>query len=223
MENYIFNNRTLNKFYPMKSTAVFLMLCGLALFISCKKDESGTLGGSQSPIGAIGETVESSFSEISGVSGISGTVTSLSGGVSSFSGSATITNETIKNILSNSSLVTVDGNTVSIEGVKVKFTSEGIESYGPLTRGIISKFDAKVGDTYPCGSGKRTVTSVSTDDDFFWGGMMIKAISVEETPNAFGVKKIVYFSNHKWGLVAVEFTFDDNSVARFPVYSSTSN
>lgn len=207
----------------MKPTTLILLFCGILQFSSCKKDDSGTLGGSQSPIGAVGETVESSFSGIAGVSGISGTVESLSGGVSSFSGTATITNETIKNILSNSSLVTVDGNNVAIEGVKVKFTSEGIESFGPLAKGIISKFDAKVGDTYPCGTGKRTVTSVSTDDDFFWGGMLIKAISVEETPNAFGVKKIVYFSNHKWGLVAVEFTFDDNSVARFPVYSSTSN
>lgn len=207
----------------MKSTFIFFFLLSLLTLVACKKDDSSTLGGSQSPIGLVGETVESSYSAIAGVSSITGTVTTLSDGVSSFTGSAVITNTAIKNILSNSSLVQIDGDNVSIEGVKVKFTSEGIESVEPLERGIIAKFSSSVGDTYPCGSGKRTVTSVSTDDDFFWGGMMIKVMSVEETPNKFGVKKIIYFSNHKWGLVSVEFTFDDNSVASFPVYSSSSN
>ena len=117
----------------------------------------------------------------------------------------------------------INGDNVSIDGVKVKFTSEGIESFGPLERGIIVKYDSSVGDTYPCGSGKRTVISKSTDDDFFWGGMMIKVLAIEENPNKLGVKKIVYYANHRWGLVAVEFTFDDNSVARYPVYSSSSN
>lgn len=207
----------------MKSTLIILLTISFFFSFSCKKDDSSTLGGSQSPIGAVGETIGSSSSQIDGVSSITGTVTSLSGGVSEFTGSAVITNTAIKNILSNSSLVQIDGDNVSIEGVKVKFTSEGIESFGPLEPGIIAKFSSSVGDTYPCGSGKRSVTSVSTDDDFYWGGMMIKVMSVEETPDKFGVKKIVYFSNHKWGLVAVQFTFDDNSVATFPVYSSTSN
>ena len=207
----------------MKATFFFLLTGSVLFFGSCKKDNTSSIGGSQSPIGMVGETVTSSSGSIDGVGSISGTVTTLSDGVSTFTGSALVTNTAIKNILANSALVQIDGDNVSIEAVKVKFTSEGIESFGPLEPGIIAKFSSATGDTYPCGTGKRSVTSVSTTDDYFWGGMMIKVMSVEETPNKFGVKKIVYFSNHKWGLVAVEFTFDDNSVATFPVYSSTSN
>jgi len=207
----------------MKSTFLFLFACCFLSIMSCKKDDTSSIGGSQSPIGLVGETVVSSSSAIAGVSSISGTVSTLSDGVSTFNGSAVITNTTIKNIMANYAAVVVDGNNVTIDGVKVKFTSEGIESFGPLEPGIIAKFSSSVGDTYPCGSGKRTVTSVSETDDYYWGGMMIKVMSVEETPNKLGVKKIIYYSNHKWGLVAVEFTFDDNSVATFPVYSSSSN
>lgn len=207
----------------MKTRILYVIFfISIALF-SCKKEKTESIGGAQSAMGLVGATVSSSSSAVAGVSGITGTVKTLSDGVSSFNGSAVITNTTIKNILSSYAAATVTGNNVTITDVKVKFTSEGIESFGPLEPGIIAKFDAKVGDTYPCGSGKRTVKAVSTTDDFYWGGMGIKVITVEETPNKLGVKKITYFSNHKWGLAAVEFTFDDNSVARFPVFSSASN
>jgi hypothetical protein len=207
----------------MKSRIIFIVLfLSLAVF-SCKKASTDSIGGSQSAMGLVGATVSSSMGTIAGVSSITGRVTTLADGVSSFSGSAVITNATIKNIMSSYAAATVSGNNVSITDVKVKFTSEGIESFGPLEPGIIAKFDSKVGDTYPCGSGKRTVTAVSTTDDFYWGGMMIKVMKVEETPNKLGIKKIIYYSNHKWGLAAVEFTFEDNSVALFPVISSASN
>jgi hypothetical protein len=207
----------------MKTKTILVLLCISIAVISCKKDNGASIGGSQSAMGLVGATVSSSSGAIAGVSSITGSVKTLANGVSSFSGSATITNTTIKNILSSYAAATVNGNVVSITDVKVKFTSEGIESFGPLEPGIIANFSSKVGDTYPTSSGKRTVTAVSTTDDFYWGGMGIKVIKVEETPNKYGVKKIIYYSNHKWGLVAVEFTFDDNSVASFPVYSSTSN
>jgi hypothetical protein len=48
-------------------------------------------------------------------------------------------------------------------------------------------------------------------------------MKIEETPNRLGVKKITYYANHRWGLVGIEFTFDDNSVAKFPLFSSASN
>jgi hypothetical protein len=199
-----------------------IILLSITLF-SCKKVTTESIGGTQSAMGLVGATVSSSSAAVAGVSSITGRVATLADGVSSFSGSAVITNTTIKNILSNYAGATISGNNVSISDVKVKFTSEGIESFGPLEKGVIANFTSKVGDTYSTSSGKRTVTAVSTTDDFSWGGMLIKVIKVEETPNKLGVKKITYYSNHKWGLVAVEFTFDDNSVAKFPVYSSASN
>ncbi len=207
----------------MKARIFIIVLFVSVVIFSCKKESTESIGGAQSAMGLVGATVSSSSGIVAGVSSITGRVTTLADGVSSFSGSAVVTNATIKNIMSSYAAATVTGNNVSITDVKVKFTSEGIESFGPLEPGIIAKFDAKVGDTYPCGSGKRTVTAVSTANDFYWDGMMIKVITVEETPNKLGVKKITYYSNHKWGLAAVEFTFDDNSIALFPVISSASN
>ena len=42
--------------------------------------------------------------------------------------------------------------------------------------------------------------------------MKIKVIQVEGTPNkADGVKSVTYWGNHRFGIVAVETTFDDGS------------
>jgi len=53
--------------------------------------------------------------------------------------------------------------------------------------------------------------------------MMIKVIEVEEHPNKLGVETIRYYANHRFGMVGMQFTFDDESVAAFPVYVSTEN
>jgi hypothetical protein len=191
---------------------------------SCKKDSVDTLGGSQSAMGLVGATVSSSSTAISGVSSIAGTVTNLTDGVSSFSGSAVITNTAIKNAISNWSGAVINGNNVTVSDVKVKFTSEGIESIQPLEPGVIVNFNSEVGDSYKGSNGAvRTVVSKSTTDDYYWGFMNIKVMKIEENVNKLGVKKINYYANHRWGLVGVEFTFDDNSVAKFPVFSSASN
>ena len=52
-------------------------------------------------MGEIGVTVSSSSLSITGVSNINGEVVGLEDGVSSFSGTAEVTNSSIKNILSN--------------------------------------------------------------------------------------------------------------------------
>jgi|WetSurMetagenome_2_1015567.scaffolds.fasta_scaffold164556_2 hypothetical protein len=218
-------------------TKYFFSVIILALaFVSCKKDSVDTLGGTQSAMGAVGATVSSSSAAVAGVSSITGRVATLTDGVSSFSGSAVITNATIKNIMSNWSGAVISGNNVTVTGIKARFTSEGIEGIEPLEPGVIVNFSSQVGDTYKGSNGVvRTVMSVSTTDDYYWGGaenkdgtpgkggFNIKVMKVEETPNVLGVKKITYIANHKWGLVGVEFTFDDNSVAKFPVFSSASN
>jgi hypothetical protein len=48
-------------------------------------------------------------------------------------------------------------------------------------------------------------------------------IEVRENLNKYGVKQIRYWANHRFGLVGIEFTFDDNSIARYPVYFSAEN
>lgn len=213
------------KIYFFMKTKLFLpVLFIILVFTACKKDKTDILGGGQSPMGEVGETISSSSGTISGVSSINASVVSLNNGISSFSGTAVITNSAIKNILSNHPQTVINGDNVTITDIEFRITSEGIESINGLEPGVIVKYDSNVGDSYTInGGGKRTVISKSTDDDYFWGGMLIKAMQIEENTNKFGVKKTVYWANHRFGLVGIEFTFDDNSTAKFPVFSSTTN
>ncbi len=207
----------------MRSKLLFLLLFVSVIITSCKKKNIDTLGGSQSPIGEVGVTLATTAS-VNGVSSVSGSVTSLEDGISSFSGSAVITNTAIKNILSGFPGTSINGNNVTVSGIEFKITTEGIKSFNGLEEGIIVKYDAKVGDKYSIsGGGKRTVISRSTIDDYPWGFMDIKVIQVEENVNKLGIKKINYWANHRFGLVGVEITFDDNSTANFPIFASAQN
>lgn len=203
-----------------------LFICALMaalVFSSCKKNKD-SLGGAPSPIGEAGVTFSTNYGTIAGVSNVAATVATLNNGVSSINGTATVTNATIKNILSNHPEATIDGNNVTLTGVEFKMTTEGVEAVYGLQPGIIVKYDSNVGDTYSLDDGvTRTVTAKSTDNDFYWGGMLIKIVQVEENLNKFGVKKILYWANHRFGLVAIEFQFDDNSTATFPIYASAEN
>lgn len=202
---------------------LFLALFSFVLF-SCEKD-SDSVGGEQSPIGEVGNITTSSSAVVAGVGSIEAEVVKLEGGVSVYTGSATITNSTVKNILSNFPEFTVSGNKVTATGVKVKVTKEGIEGIAGFPPGVIVKYDAVVGDKYPVGSSGRSreVVSRSSTDDYSYGFYDIKVIKVEETPNEKGVKKISYWANHRFGLVGIQFDFDDGTSAKFPVYNSNEN
>ena len=210
----------------MKFSLLLFALISLAVtFQSCEKYLGGTtLGGTLSPMGEIGATFSSTSMEIAGVSNFEASVVSVKDKVSTFSGSADVTNAGIKTILSNATEITINGNKVTAKDIKFKTTTEGFESVAGLDPGIIVKYDAKVGDTYTTESNKtRTVVSRSTDDDYGYGFMLIKVIKVEENTNELGVKKMIYWANHKFGLVGIEVVFDDGSSAKFPVYASTTN
>jgi hypothetical protein len=217
-----FNN--LLKSYFMKRKIIFTVLFITLVFTACKKKDTDTLGGTQSALGEIGATLSTTSTPVPGVSSVAASVVSLENGISSFSGSAVVTNDTYKNILSNYPEATINGNNVSISGVEFKITTEGVEAVYGLEPGIIVKYDSNVGDTYAVGGGvTRTVVSKSTTDDYAWGFMEIKVIQVEEITNKFGVKKIKYIANHRFGIVGIEFTFDDNSTAKIPIWSSAEN
>ena len=213
----------------MKKIFQLIILSSALLITSCDLIEEAItgskLGGEQSAIGQVGVTVTSSSAQINGVSNFQASVTSLSGGVSTYTGSATIANTSIINTLTNLPGVTVSGNTVTVTGVKFKSTTEGVESIYGFDPGILIKYSSSVGDEYEVlgSSTKRVVTAKSISDDFNWGGMMIKVIKVEENINRGGIRKITYFGNHKWGMVAVRFDFDDGSYSQFPIYNSANN
>jgi len=108
-----------------------------------------------------------------------------------------------------------NGKTYQLQG---KVTDKGIYDYvysngdknKPFT---LVKFDAKVGDQWEFKVGTQTVvrkvTHVSTDNDTYYGMLMIKTIDVEETiPTGLQVKgaaspftKILWKFNHKFGFI----------------------
>jgi hypothetical protein len=114
--------------------------------------------------------------------------------------------------------------------VKMKITSEGIQDF--INRDgnahTIIKFDANVGDEYNLTKSggqtlKRTVTQKSTTDDFAYGFMNIKTMTTEQESSYPGVKKIVYKTNHKFGLVFAEIQFEDGTKINSYVYAANSN
>lgn len=98
-----------------KLLTTLLGLTLIVLSVSCdkllNKDDPSELNGDQSPMGEVGATVESSSAAIAGVSNFTATVTSLSDGVSSYNASATVTDDLLKNMVSNFPGVTINGNT----------------------------------------------------------------------------------------------------------------
>jgi hypothetical protein len=179
-------------------------------------------------MGEVGAATESSSMEIAGVSNFSASVIALKSGVSTYTGTATVKNEILKNLVANIPGITVVGDKVTTSGMDFKVTKEGVELKTGPGAGIWVKYDSNVGDTYPIGStGKvRTVVAKTGVDDYSYGFMLIKVIQVEETPNYLkttGISKITYVANHRFGLVGVKFTLDDGTTASFPIYNSAEN
>lgn len=109
----------------------------------------------------------------------------------------------------------------------MKITSEGIQDFFNKDgkQHTIVKYDANVGDTYKItkSDGKtitRTVTQKSTTDDYPYGFMNIKVITVEQDSRIPGVKKIVYKANHKFGLVNVQLVLEDGSTVSSNLYTT---
>ncbi len=104
--------------------------------------------------------------------------------------------------------------TVTTE-IKVKATDKGIQDFvyskgntnKPFT---LIKYDDGVGDkyTFTADDGTeytREIVSKSTEDEYPLGFFYIKVTKVDETqPNDPLLKKISYYTNHKFGLVGIE-------------------
>jgi hypothetical protein len=205
----------------------------LITFFSCekllKKDDPSVLNGNQSSMGKVGVSVESSSVEIAGISNCKASVTALDGGVSSYSGSATVKNVLLKNLVANIPGITINGDKVTATNIQFKLTDEGFECKTGPAAGVLVKYDSNVGDTYPIGStgNVRTVVAKTGLDDYPYGFYLIKVIQVEENPSYLksgsGVTKITYVANHKYGLVGVKVTMDDGTSSTFPIYTSAEN
>jgi hypothetical protein len=119
-----------------------------------------------------------------------------------------------------------NGQNMEVEG---RITDKGIYDYvysnGDKKKPFpLVKFDAKVGDKYTFKVGNQTVVREvvhrSTEDDTFYGFMLIKTIDVEETIPAgvqvngenVGVSKILWRFNHKFGFISARVTETNNQV-----------
>ncbi len=115
---------------------------------------------------------------------------------------------------------------LSCEG-KFKITDKGILDMNNVDHKpfVLVKFDGKVGDKYTItkSDGKTIVREIvrkSTADDFMWNGMIIKTVDVEQSSNIPGVSKIIYFTNHKFGIVAVRVMMEDGSAPQLNLVPS---
>jgi hypothetical protein len=213
----------------MKKTCLFLAVA--LVLTSCKKDntsiDSSTIGGSTNiPINTVGNTFSNSVS--SGISAYQGTITitKVTDGVSTIQFKAAIPSnipilQGIKAKYKDAS-----GNLLC-EG-KFKMTDAGILDYNNKDHKpfVLVKYDGNVGDKYILEKSDgttivREVVRKSTTDDYYWNGLLIKTIDVEQTSNIAGVKKITYFSNHKFGLVAVRVEMEDGSKPQLSLVPKT--
>ena len=208
-------------------TALFLVSI---LISGCSKD-SDTPGGDPTPMGTVGNQFTG---YLTGVSNFNAIVSASDGGISTINVTGTITDPVIRDIipfLNSNTIGTVDPATGNFSyTLKVKFTDKGVVDYygsdgKPST---LVSYDAKAGDSYKCknaegGSFTRSVTARSDVDDYPYGFMLIKTITIEEPASNPAVTKVTYRANHRFGIVNITAVLQDGTTLSFPVYSTNEN
>ena len=185
----------------------------------------GKIGGSTTPMSEVGNTF--TVSGLAEATNVTAAVTALEGDVSEVAISMTLTDPTAKEIAKAIPDLNWEGDKISVKR-KYLITDEGIQSVHDEGNLTMVKYDDKVGDTYSLKmNGKnvrREITSKSTDDDYPYAFFDIKVLKVEETGRGLpGVSKLVYFLNHRFGLVGIRVDFEDGSQREFNVFSFKEN
>ena len=210
----------------MKIKFLVLSLFTTLLFAACKDDEVNysKLGGStdlQTNEVGFSYTLIGAVDDLSLGSGFKATVIDKSGDVVEIQLEGNIASPFVSQ-LPPSAYIDSNGK-VNISGHFINST-EGVGYVnGKGETSILVKYDAKVGDkwSYTTLGGKklnREVISISTDDDYYWGGMYIKVIEVEQNLPYPGFTKVVYSANHKFGLVGAVVTMEDGSTSYLSAY-----
>ncbi len=213
----------------MKIKFLVLSLFATLLFVSCKKDDVTSynkLGGStdlQTNEVGFSYTLFGAVDDFSVGSGFKATVIEKADDIIEIQLEGLLSSQ----VTSHSEFVPTpycgsDGK-VNISGHFINST-EGVgyvNANGETS--VLVKYDAKVGDkwSYTTLGGKklnREVISKSTDDDYYWGGMYIKVIEVEQNLPYPGFTKVVYSANHKFGLVGAVVTMEDGSTSYLSAY-----
>ncbi|WP_346864286.1 hypothetical protein [uncultured Draconibacterium sp.] len=209
----------------MKIKLVTFCFFVAAIFASCSDDEGGNnkLGGSTdletNEVGYI-YTLNGSVDNASLGSGFKATVTDKTGDVVEIQLEGNIASPFVSQL--PSTYVNSNGK-VTVSGKFINSTDGVGYVNGNGETSILVKYDAKVGDkwSYTTLGGKtlnREVISKSIEDDYYWGGMLIKVIEVEQNLPYPGFNKVVYSANHKFGLVGAVVTMEDGSVSYLSGY-----
>ena len=221
----------------MKKISYFFLPAVVALFMlisnGCQKssNDTTTVGGTPTPMGNVGNTFSGG---IAGATNLNGVITVSKDNISTIHCTGTITDPALKTVLgllNSSSLVNVNPTTGAFTAdLKVMFLSTGIVDYfsSDNTGSALIGYGAAVGTKYTCKNAEghtftREVTAVSTADDYFYGGLMIKTTTIKELSPARGIDRIEYRTNHKFGLVGIYIYLDDSTSYFLPVYSTNTN
>jgi len=223
------------RFIPRVIAVAFM----IGMISSCGVSDSGSsstgtepIDGEPTPLGAVGNGFSTS---VMGITDMEMGVTQQNGDISTIRFEGRFIDDNLipaaaglLELAETNSDMSLDGNQMS--GTReFRITTKGFQDVFPdgscLT---IINYDAKEGDTYrkkmSGGDLVRKVVKVSNDDDFPWGFMYIKTVKVEETGSRIpGVSKIVYYGNHKFGLVGMDIIFEDGSERMLNVFSDNYN
>ena len=207
----------------MKSTILRLVLLSFvfSMMFSCSKDEQDELVGNQSAFGEVGNEIEWRVGQF-GITDAEMFVSELKDGVSSFTCAGTTTDDSYIDLLKMMPTnrfpgsFTITGNTVEAT-VKAKLTDEGMQAiFEDGTKLTLVDYGAAVGDTYTAKVNGVTleneVIEKSTEDDYLWGGILIKVITVRYKSHSPGINYVDHVYNHKFGLVGLAVHFEDGSV-----------
>ena len=200
-----------------------ILICfSLVILQSCNLDSLGDeIGGKQSPIGEVGNTIDWTVSQF-GLTDVEMVVTKLENGISTFKCSGTTENSVYIDMLKMvptdrfPGTFTVIGNTVEAT-VDAKITDEGVQAiFEDGSKLTLVDYEAKVGDKFKTTIGGVTleneIVEKSTEDDFYWAGILIKVIVVKYKSHAPGISYVEHIYNHKFGLVSVAIYFEDGTV-----------
>lgn len=216
--------------YIQRIIGVLLVLslissCGILDGDSGSSDKKA-IGGDPTPMGTVGNTFD--VPAFPGIEDREVEITASEDGISTIRASAKVTDETYLTMAEAVPYLEVNGDVVSVTK-QARITSKGIQQvYEDGDLHTVVNYDAKKGDTYKANKYGQTITrkvmNVSNEDDFMWGFMMIKTIQIEETGRGIpGVSKIVYYANHRFGIVGFDVHFEDGSVKYAYVYSDQYN
>ncbi len=222
----------------MKLLTNLLMILILSAFISScgtndPQDDANNLGGDPKiPLGQVGNTgytvveINGDYTRLEGIE-----ITKNDNGVATIHVSTDISKisslANVADVVSTIYPAFIDDNGKIDADLQYKITSEGIQDFNNIDHKAhtLVKYDANVGDSYSLklSNGEtitRKVVAKSDKDDFQWGMLYIKTITVEQNAIAPGVKKYIFRANHKFGLVFVEAIMEDGTSAGMYIYPS---